>query len=104
TFVFDEVDAGVGGRAAIDVARRLALLARSQQVLVVTHLAQVAAFADHHIVVTKDTDGVVTTSEVREVTGEDRVQEIARLLSGQEDSTTARAHALELLEGSTVTR
>ena len=104
TFVFDEVDAGVGGKAAIDVARRLAILAKTQQVLVVTHLAQVAAFADHHIVVTKDIDGEVTTSEVREVTGEGRVQEIARLLSGQEDSTTARAHALELLEGSTIGR
>lgn len=102
TFVFDEIDAGVGGRAAIDVARRLAVLARTQQVVVVTHLAQVAAFADHHIVVTKDTDGTVTTSEVREVTGEDRIQEVARLLSGQEDSSTARAHALELLEVSTV--
>lgn len=104
TFVFDEVDAGVGGKAAIDVARRLKILARTQQVLVVTHLAQVAAFADHHIVVTKDTTGMVTTSEVKEVTGEGRIQEIARLLSGQEDSTTARAHALELLEGSTVGR
>ena len=104
TFVFDEIDAGVGGKAAVDVARRLAILARTQQVLVVTHLAQVAAFADHHIVVTKDTAGEVTTSEVREVTGETRIQEIARLLSGQEDSTTARAHALELLEVSTVSR
>jgi DNA repair protein RecN (Recombination protein N) len=103
TFVFDEVDAGVGGKAAVDVGRRLALLARTQQVLVVTHLAQVAAFADHHIVVTKNTDGTVTTSEVREVTGEDRVQEVARLLSGQEDSSTARAHALELIEGSSLT-
>lgn len=104
TFVFDEVDAGVGGKAAVDVGRRLAELARTQQVLVVTHLAQVAAFADHHIVVTKDTAGTVTTAHVREVTGEDRVQEVARLLSGQEDSTTARAHALELIEGSTVPR
>ncbi len=104
TFVFDEVDAGVGGKAAIAVGRRLAELARSQQVLVVTHLAQVAAFADHHIVVTKDTDGSVTTSQVVEVTGEARVQEVARLLSGQEDSTTARAHALELIEGSAVSR
>ncbi len=102
TFVFDEVDAGVGGRAAIAVGRRLAELARTQQVLVVTHLAQVAAFADHHIVVRKDTDGMVTTSHVTEVTGEDRVQEVARLLSGQEDSSTARAHALELIEGSAV--
>jgi len=102
TFVFDEVDAGVGGRAAIDVGRRLAELARTQQVLVVTHLAQVAAFADHHVVVQKNTTGSVTTSTVGEVTGEDRIQEVARLLSGQEDSTTARAHALELIEGSQI--
>ena len=104
TFVFDEVDAGVGGRAAIDVGRRLAELARTQQVLVVTHLAQVAAFADHHIVVSKSTTGLVTTSTVGEVTGEARIQEVARLLSGQEDSSTARAHALELIEGSSVPR
>lgn len=104
TFVFDEVDAGVGGRAAVDVGRRLAALARTQQVLVVTHLAQVAAYADHHVVVTKSTDGRVTTSSVREVTGEDRIQEVARLLSGQEDSTTARAHAVELIEGSVLAR
>ncbi len=104
TFVFDEVDAGVGGRAAIDVGRRLAELARTQQVLVVTHLAQVAAFADHHIVVSKSTAGLVTTSTVREVTGEPRIQEVARLLSGQEDSSTARAHALELIEGSAIAR
>ena len=104
TFVFDEVDAGVGGKAAIDVGRRLAALARTQQVLVVTHLAQVAAYADHHIVVAKATNGAVTTASVREVTGEDRVQEVARLLSGQEDSTTARAHALELIEGSALAR
>ncbi len=102
TFVFDEVDAGVGGRAAIDVGRRLAELARTQQVLVVTHLAQVAAFADHHVVVSKNTTGLVTTSTVGEVTGEARIQEVARLLSGQEDSTTARAHALELIEGSAI--
>jgi DNA repair protein RecN (Recombination protein N) len=104
TFVFDEVDAGVGGRAAIDVGRRLAELARTQQVLVVTHLAQVAAFADHHVVVSKSTTGLVTTSTVGEVTGEARIQEVARLLSGQEDSSTARAHALELIEGSAIAR
>lgn len=102
TFVFDEVDAGVGGRAALAVGARLAQLARTHQVLVVTHLAQVAAYADHHIVVAKTTDGVVTVSHVREVLGEERVAEIARLLSGQEDSETARAHALELLESSSV--
>lgn len=100
TFVFDEVDAGVGGRAATQVGERLARLARGTQVLVVTHLAQVAAFADRHLVVTKSVaDGVdvVTESDVREVDGEDRVRELARMLSGQDDSETARAHAAELL-------
>jgi len=103
TFVFDEVDAGVGGKAAVAVGQRLAALAHTHQVLVVTHLAQVAAFADAHIVVEKATDGTVTRSQVHAVTGDDRVSEIARLLSGQ-DSATARAHALELLEGSSVAR
>ncbi|WP_430866927.1 DNA repair protein RecN [Demequina aurantiaca] len=104
TFVFDEVDAGVGGRAAIAVGNRLAALARTHQVIVVTHLAQVAAFADTHVVVQKSTDGTTTSTAVVEVVGADRVAEIARLLSGQEDSATARAHALELLEASTVAR
>ncbi|NKY40786.1 DNA repair protein RecN, partial [Cellulomonas septica] len=107
TFVFDEVDAGVGGRAAIEVGRRLADVARSAQVLVVTHLAQVAAFADRHLVVTKSTaDGVdvVTESDVRLVTDEARVRELARMLSGQDDSEAARTHAAELLELSTVGR
>ncbi|WNM23248.1 DNA repair protein RecN [Demequina capsici] len=102
TFVFDEVDAGVGGKAAQAVGRRLAELARTHQVLVVTHLAQVAAFADTHIVVAKSTDGSITRSQVVSVEGEQRVQEIARLLSGREESETARAHALELLEASIV--
>jgi DNA repair protein RecN (Recombination protein N) len=97
TFVFDEVDAGVGGRAATEVGRRLAALARGSQVLVVTHLAQVAAFADRHLVVTKSRDGAITASGVAEVTGEDRVRELARMLSGQEESDAARAHAAELL-------
>ncbi|GAA4624711.1 DNA repair protein RecN [Cellulomonas oligotrophica] len=100
TFVFDEVDAGVGGRAATEVGRRLSRLARTAQVVVVTHLAQVAAFADQHLVVTKSVaDGVdvVTESDVRAVTGEDRVRELARMLSGQDGSATARAHAAELL-------
>ncbi|WP_028048042.1 DNA repair protein RecN [Cellulomonas sp. URHD0024] len=107
TFVFDEVDAGVGGRAAIEVGRRLAELAHGTQVLVVTHLAQVAAFADRHLVVTKSTaDGVdvVTESDVRLVTNDDRVRELARMLSGQEDSNAARTHAAELLELSSVGR
>jgi DNA repair protein RecN (Recombination protein N) len=107
TFVFDEVDAGVGGRAAIEIGRRLADLARGSQVLVVTHLAQVAAFADRHLVVTKSTsDGVdvVTESDVRHVEGDDRVRELARMLSGQDDSQAARTHAAELLELSSVGR
>jgi DNA repair protein RecN (Recombination protein N) len=106
TFVFDEVDAGVGGRAAVEVGRRLAGLARSAQVLVVTHLAQVAAFADAHVVVTKsvaaDADAPVTASGVRVVGGQDRVAELARMLSGQEDSPTALEHASELLAASVV--
>lgn len=100
TFVFDEIDAGVGGRAALQIGRRLAELARDAQVLVVTHLAQVAAFADRHLVVTKSTgDGadVVTASDVRAVEGDDRVRELARMLSGQEESDAAHAHATELL-------
>jgi len=105
--VFDEVDAGVGGKAAVEVGRRLAMLARQSQVLVVTHLAQVAAFADHHLVVTKSQAAgvdVVTDSDVRSVTGEDRVRELARMLSGQADSDAARTHAAELLEQSFVGR
>ncbi|HEX5334209.1 MAG TPA: DNA repair protein RecN [Cellulomonas sp.] len=107
TFVFDEVDAGVGGKAAVEVGRRLAMLALDSQVLVVTHLAQVAAFADRHLVVTKSQAGgvdVVTESDVRAVVGPDRVRELARMLSGQEDSEAARTHAAELLELSGVGR
>ncbi|MCL2422505.1 MAG: DNA repair protein RecN, partial [Micrococcales bacterium] len=96
TFVFDEVDAGVGGRAAVEVGRRLAQLGRTTQVLVVTHLAQVAAFADHHLVVRRS-DGVVRSSDVHQVDGDERLAELARMLSGQ-DSATARAHAAELLD------
>ncbi|WP_062389015.1 DNA repair protein RecN [Demequina iriomotensis] len=102
TFVFDEVDAGVGGKAAIAIGRRLAELARTHQVLVVTHLAQVAAHADRHVVVAKSSDGAVTRSQVHEVTGEARVEELARLMSGHEGSKTALAHARELLEASRV--
>lgn len=96
TFVFDEVDAGVGGRAALDVGARLAQLARRSQVVVVTHLAQVAAFADRHLVVTKDTTGVITNSAVSCVDGAAREREIARMMAGS-DSATALAHARELL-------
>ncbi|MBI1376193.1 MAG: DNA repair protein RecN [Frankiales bacterium] len=98
TLVFDEVDAGVGGRAAVEVGRRLARLARSSQVLVVTHLPQVAAFADRQVVVRKSDDGRVTTSDLRVVADEDRVRELARMLAGLEGSESAAAHAQELLD------
>lgn len=107
TFVFDEVDAGVGGRAAVEVGRRLAELAAGSQVVVVTHLAQVAAFADQHVVVSKPRDAgraAITAADVRTVTGDERVAELARMLSGQEDSATALRHAAELLERSVVGR
>ncbi|MFV0253888.1 MAG: DNA repair protein RecN [Beutenbergiaceae bacterium] len=97
-FIFDEVDAGVGGRAATEVGRRLALLAQHTQVVVVTHLAQVAAAAQTQLVVSKSADDRGATTTVRQVTGPDREQEIARMLSG-EDSTVARQHASELLRG-----
>jgi DNA repair protein RecN (Recombination protein N) len=106
TFVFDEVDAGVGGRAAVEIGRRLAMLARHVQVLVVTHLPQVAAFADQHIRVTKTSvrgsDGGTatgfTSSDVQLLDEPERVRELARMLAGQEDSETAQAHAQELLD------
>ena len=98
TYVFDEVDAGVGGKAAVEVGRRLARLAKNSQVIVVTHLAQVACWADSHVVVAKSENGSVTQSDLSEVTGEARLKEIASLLSCQENSQTAREHARELLE------
>ncbi len=98
TMIFDEVDAGVGGSVAVEVGRRLARLARDAQVVVVTHLPQVAAFADHHLVVAKGSDGSVTSATVRPVTGEARVSELVRMLSGLEGSSTGAAHAEELLE------
>jgi DNA repair protein RecN (Recombination protein N) len=96
TMVFDEVDAGVGGRAAVQIGRRLARLARNRQVIVVTHLPQVAAYADIHLMV--DTNGKNGASGVRRLDGDDRVAELARMLAGLGDSDTARAHARELLE------
>jgi DNA repair protein RecN (Recombination protein N) len=98
TFVFDEVDAGVGGASALEIGRRLDRLAQASQVIVVTHLAQVAAYANNHLLVVKDTDGQVTTSSVAVLQGEDRVRELARMLGGMEDSHTALSHARELLE------
>ena len=97
TFVFDEVDAGVGGAVALEVGRRLAALAASSQVIVVTHLAQVAAFADRHLVVAKADDGCVTASSLSEVTGEKRRAELARMMSGITSTASALAHADELI-------
>jgi DNA repair protein RecN (Recombination protein N) len=105
TFVFDEVDSGVGGKAAVEIGRRLAMLAKYVQVIVVTHLPQVAAFADQHIRVyktsaaaAKNSEGV-TASDVTLLSDEERVTELARMLAGQEESELARAHAQELIEG-----
>ncbi|MEY9967472.1 DNA repair protein RecN (Recombination protein N) [Streptacidiphilus sp. MAP12-16] len=97
TYLFDEVDAGVGGKAAVEVGRRLARLARTSQVIVVTHLPQVAAFADRHLVVEKTVDGTVTRSGVTTLTDAERVRELSRMLAGLEDSELGRAHAEELL-------
>lgn len=97
TYVFDEVDAGVGGKAAIEVGKRLHQLSNHAQVIVVTHLPQVAAWADSHFVVTKNNDGSVSQSDVRKVEGDERIEEIARMLAGLENSTSAREHATELL-------
>jgi DNA repair protein RecN (Recombination protein N) len=98
TFVFDEVDSGVGGKAAVEVGRRLAALARTAQVLVVTHLPQVAAFADRHVVVHKDSDGSVTTADLTVLDAEGREHELSRMFAGMDGSKTALAHARELLE------
>jgi DNA repair protein RecN (Recombination protein N) len=101
TFIFDEVDAGVGGAVALEIGRRLARLATTCQVIVVTHLAQVAAFADRHYVVAKADDGSVTTSGVRLVSGEDRLEVMAQMMGGLDGSDSALAHARELLESAT---
>ena len=97
TFVFDEIDSGVGGAVGIEIGRRLRQLARRHQVIVVTHLAQVAAFADTHVVITKASDGAVTSSGLREVTGSDREIELSRMMSGMVDSESGLEHAHDLL-------
>jgi DNA repair protein RecN (Recombination protein N) len=98
TFVFDEVDAGVGGRAAVEIGRRLAQLAQNAQVLVVTHLPQVAAYADRHVVVEKSSDGSVTTSGLTVLGPDERERELSRMFAGMDESDTALAHARELLD------
>lgn len=97
TLVFDEVDAGVGGRAAVEIGRRLARLARRHQVIVVTHLPQVAAFADQHVHVVKTVGDASVDSAVKTLSDEERVEELARMLAGLDDTDTGRAHAKELL-------
>ena len=104
TFVFDEVDAGVGGKAAVEVGRRLARLARLAQVIVVTHLPQVAAFADTHLVIEKADDGSVTRSGLTRLDDAGRVVELSRMLAGLEDSEFGRAHAGELLAAAAAER
>ncbi|HXB48028.1 MAG TPA: DNA repair protein RecN [Streptosporangiaceae bacterium] len=104
TFVFDEVDAGVGGKAAVEIGRRLARLARLAQVIVVTHLPQVAAFADTHLVVEKTSDGSVVHSGISKLDIDGRVRELSRMLAGLEDSEFGRAHAGELLAAAAAER
>jgi DNA repair protein RecN (Recombination protein N) len=97
TLVFDEVDAGIGGQAATAVGRALARMAQGHQVMVVTHLAQVAAYADAHIQVAKESDENATVSQATLLDHDTRIVELSRMLSGQPDSDTARRHAEELL-------
>ncbi len=97
TYIFDEVDAGVGGKAAIEVGKRLHALSQNAQVIVVTHLPQVAAWADTHFMVSKSSDGTIVASGVTRLSEETRIEEIARMLAGLEGSTSAREHAAELL-------
>ena len=97
TYIFDEVDAGVGGKAAIEVGRRLHTLSQHAQVIVVTHLPQVAAWADRHFVVAKDSDGQIVQSGVSQLDEKARVSEIARMLAGLDESVSAQEHAAELL-------
>ncbi|MCZ8074820.1 MAG: DNA repair protein RecN, partial [Paucibacter sp.] len=98
TLIFDEIDAGVGGAVAETVGRLMKQLGRSRQVLAVTHLPQVAACADHHLVVAKALRGGQTCSDVQPVLGETRVAEIARMLGGERLSSAAQAHAQEMLD------
>ncbi|RBP61878.1 DNA replication and repair protein RecN [Brevibacterium sanguinis] len=98
TYVFDEVDSGVGGKAAVEIGRRLAKLAEHAQVIVVTHLPQVAAWADTHVTIVKDDDAETVSSGVRELSEDERVVELSRMLAGMEESASAKAHAAELLD------
>jgi len=98
TLVFDEIDTGIGGRAAEAVGKKLKALARSNQVLCVTHLPQIATFADHHYVIEKRQAGGRTRTSIRAVTGEERTKEVARMLSGAQLTETSRKHAEQLIK------
>lgn len=104
TLVFDEVDAGIGGEAALAVGQALTSLAERHQVLVVTHLPQVAAFAHHHVAVRKSDDGVSVASDLVAVNGTDRVTELARMLAGQPSWDSGRQHASDLLRSAEASR
>jgi DNA repair protein RecN (Recombination protein N) len=97
TLVFDEIDTGIGGRAAEAVGKKLKSLARGNQVLCVTHLPQIATFGDHHYVIEKNESAGRTRTTIREVTGEDRTEEVARMLSGAKLTETSRKHAEQLI-------
>jgi DNA repair protein RecN (Recombination protein N) len=98
TLVFDEIDTGIGGRAAEAVGRKLKSLARSNQVLCVTHLPQIATFGDHHYVIEKKESGGRTRTSIRRVTGEERTEEVARMLSGAKLTETSRKHAEQMIK------
>ena len=97
TLVFDEIDAGIGGQVAVDVGEHLSRLGSKKQVLCITHLPTIAVRADQHYVVDKQVRDGRTVTVVTHVSGEDRVTEIARMLSGDSDADTSRSHARELL-------
>jgi DNA repair protein RecN (Recombination protein N) len=98
TLIFDEIDTGIGGRAAEAVGKKLKALSRANQVLCVTHLPQIATFADHHYVIEKKTSGDRTRTAVRLITGEERTEEVARMLSGAKLTETSRKHAEQMLK------
>lgn len=98
TLVFDEIDTGIGGRAAEAVGKKLKSLARGNQVLCVTHLPQIATFGDHHYVIEKKESGGRTRTSIHVVTGEDRTEEIARMLSGANVTETSRKHAEQMIK------
>jgi DNA repair protein RecN (Recombination protein N) len=98
TLVFDEIDTGIGGRAAEAVGKKLKSLARSNQVLCVTHLPQIATFGDHHYVIEKKESGGRTKTSIRRVTGDERTEEVARMLSGAKLTETSRKHAEQMIK------